>query len=313
LDTKTLFDIPRLGNVKNVISLASVIIIDGQNDIGLRMGTPGLVIKKSYDNSGGKVQVMFPFPPTQGVSPNYVAVGKRRYLALLDECFLHKHRFITVPGFDSNKIKKINEYVNEQNALSLNIERTARITGTVGQATGKVMSHFVDKLVDIIRNYKYHSLQYIFVNDGYKAFETDDVGYIITFMSLHDCISIFNPKRVDGMYMLINMYEKSKSRVSGMMSSIMRVGIVLSNYEDNIFVVDGVHILGRQSLVNKAITRLKKIIDVNMHIKTKKKKKKSGTKYDNSGATLSYTSSDRYRAFGTSSTTNYHYNTISTS
>jgi len=312
LDAKTLFDIPRLGNVKDVNGLASVIVIDGQNDIGVRMGTPGLVIREAYKSSGGKVQVMFTFPPTQGASPNYVLIGKRRYLTLLDECFLHKHRFITVPGFDSSKIRKINEYVDEQGTLSLNIERTTRITGTVGLATGKAMLQFVDKLKSIVSNYKYNSLQYIFVNDGYKTIDVDNVGYTITFMSLHDCISIFNPKRVDGMYMIIDMYEKAKSKAAGVTSSMARVGIVLSNYEDNIFVVDGVHILGKQPLTNKTITRLKQIIDTNMRIKTKKKKKKSGMKYANAGATITYTSSDRYRHFGTSSTTYYH-STSSTS
>lgn len=311
MDTKTLFDIPRLGNVKDVGGLASFIVIDGRNDIGVRMGTPGLVIKDSYVTSGGKIQVMFTFPPSQGANPNYVLVGRKRYLALLDECFLHKHKFITVPSFDSSKISKINEYVNEQNALSLNIERTARITGTVGYATSKTMLQFMDKLTDILSKYRHYSLQYIFANDGYKAFEIDDVGYTITFMSLHDCISVFNPKRVDGMYMQIDMYEKAKSNVTGLTSRIMRVGIVLSNYEDNLFVVDGVHILGKQLIASKTISRLKKIIEINMHIKSKKKKKKEELYYLNVGTTTSYTGYNHTRTnYGTTSSKHY---TISTS
>ncbi len=309
MDTKILFDLARLGSIKDISEIASVMVNHGQNGIGVHMGTPGLVRRKDFESSKSKSTVLFTYPPSPGLNPNYATITGKHDLTLLDECFLHSHRNMIVPGFDSSKIRKINDYVNKQSALSLTIERVSRITGTIGQATSRVMLDLTNKLEGIATSYKYHTLQYIHINDGYTAMDTDDIGYTITFMSLHDCISIFNPKRVDGMYMLINMYEKSRSQIGGILSGIVRLGVALSNYEDNIFVVDGVRINGAQLLTYKTIDRLRKVIEINTQIKTKNKKKKSNSisasYFSNTGASINLS--------GTSNTQTYYYSTDSSS
>jgi hypothetical protein len=313
LNTKILFDLARLGVVGDASEISSVMVNESHNGMGIMIGTPGLVIRRGYKDDGDKTQVLFTYPAAPGINTHYCTVARKSDLTLLNDCFLHNHRIITVPTFDSSKIKSINEYVNQKGALSLTIERIARITGTVGQASSKAATNFVDKLYDIINRYRYNSTLYVKVNDGYTASDTDDVGYTITFISLHNCIPVFNPKRLDGMFMLINMYEKDKSRTVGMMSSIMTVGIVLSNYEDNVFVVDGVRILGNQLFDKKTITRLKKIIELNAQIKTKNKKSKSKKEhiiqFSNAGASIQYSSASTSGHYSASNTNTYYYRT----
>jgi len=145
--------------------------------------------------------------------------------------------------------------------------------------------------------------------------------FYVTFIDIPYCIPIWNPKKVDGMGMLITLMSDTQNSGRHIVSFTM--SILLSNYHENIFKVDGCTANPREYVNDDKIgtlldmaSKAKKYEDhyagkyeEQDRARAKKAKAKAKSPYENK-MTYRYTSGDAIR-FGSSST-NYGSATTST-
>lgn len=125
--------------------------------------------------------------------------------------------------------------------------------------TGKSALAFIDGMVtNIFDRYNYHSIIYTnYINDFVAP--RGDLRYILHFMSVPNCVPVLNRKKVDGIGMIFIIASLNGTLKRKNLSPVFCTVAILSNYKENIFVVDGVtikqqiHIAGNHLLEAKGI------------------------------------------------------------
>ena len=268
------FELSKLGKTPD--GIMSVMINNGQNGTGIRMGMPGITPRVQYHGKerDREVKVMFPFPPAKELNPNYVITINKLHLTPLRTCFIDAHKFHTITEFDHSKIKDVNAHIDQLGPITFHIGAYSTKGEYLGYSSSIYMLRFIAGLKEMIKNtYRYNDLVYVSVADGFMARHYSEFGYYITFLPLHNCLPIFNPKRVDGMAMCINIIQRTNSEITGPLSTVAKAALILSNYEDNVFIVDGVRLHDITPISDKFIKRIGNIINLNLRGKTKNKSK----------------------------------------
>jgi hypothetical protein len=286
LDTHSIFELTRLSGSSKYTAdkYQSVLISEGENSASLKMGTPGIVLKHAFEECAAKdkIKILFPFPSVNiGMQPNYPFTIKRRHIIERKDNILDNHIVRNLQQLHLNdglpngamqgNWKAIKRYVNTKGPI------TFRIKSHSNNLTSIATLNFLKDLKTLIDSYKYSSVTFHNSTDNYKS--VGNMRYFVTFLGRRDCIPIFNPKRVDGVCVILTFISKAK--VTNTLNPISNTTLLLSNYTDNAFVIDGTWVSIPEALHPDTLGRIVKLVKLNMIAKPKtkssKKKKKLST------------------------------------
>jgi len=180
------------------------------------------------DNMPNEVAVHAIFPARRGnqiyttagidVKQLKVVNGKRVY---------NLHYIKPVPTFDLIDMDWIRNYVHQWGAITLKMSdlTTAR--------------RFIDSTKNIVSMYKYHSVFGSNTNHtDSEFFKMSPCSLYATFIDINYCVPIWNPKKVDGMGLLITL-RHNDIHAGHRYLSAFETAIVMTNYQENVFKVDG--------------------------------------------------------------------------
>ena len=161
-------------------------------------------------------------------------------------------------------------------------------------------SDIIKNIMQLNNYFKYHEL-FSYNNQGQKSLRDQEDRYVcvVSLFDLQYCIPIFNTKKVDGIGVRIITTCNKSSEEYGYLDPVVRADFILSNYEDNVFFVDGVHINTYKYPVGSSILiELEKMVSLKVVYRkgamaSKKELKASGY----SG--VNYTSTGKFKADGT--------------
>lgn len=141
------------------------------------------------------------------------------------------HKVVPIREFDFGKFPRLREFIRDVGGISLLIE----------PESGR--RRMADVLSNITRSFKLFGMFY-FNQWGSKHLEDENDRYvcILTFLDLPYCIPVFNSRKVDGIGLSLSGATINASIKYGRLHRVFRTDFILSNYEDNAFVVDGVTI-----------------------------------------------------------------------
>jgi hypothetical protein len=143
------------------------------------------------------------------------------------------HRVISIDHFDTQREKRLIEYVHDVGSITLCIE------------TLHSQIDMVHKLASLIRSFKFNNQLYFNTwlgKDRYLLDEEDAKITVINMFNIPYCIPIFNLKRIDGLGISYNIAIKKASEKDGRLHRLAQLDIVLSNHQENILLVDGAYI-----------------------------------------------------------------------
>ncbi len=283
MDTHDIFELvklsgsPRYPNDKYL----TVLISEGENSAGLSIGTPGIVLKHEFEETSGskKIGMLFPFPSIRaGLCPNYCSTIKRRHIIECEGNMLNNHIIRDLQQLHINGGLPVGAMQGNWEAIKKHVNTkgpiTFRIKSHNNNLTGLAALRFLKDLNTIVDGYNYNSVTYHDSLSSYK--NPKNMIYLVTFLGIKDCIPVFNHKRVDGMCVIITFVSKAK--MTHTLNPIVNVALLLSNYPDNAFVVDGTWISIPEALHPDTFGRLAKLINMNIIVKPKTKQPKKKVK-----------------------------------
>lgn len=307
VNTELMFDLGRLAKGPY---LSAIAVASNPSKVNITLGTPCIMGKASWESKSSEVRLLFAFPKDKGHPINEIYKSNKRNVVVTDdEPFINTHKIKMVSRFDWSKVESIQKYVENNGSLTLHISNYSADCG--GEIMGIVMQEFFGEMTENLFNkYKHNSVELFSCDDSYRAATPVDLAHYITFLSLPNCIPIFNRKKVHGMGMIYRAVKSQHSLHTGAMGFAAQLAIILTNYPDNKYVVDGIAVGYFDPVHKDTIKRVKKLALINSKIKTKKgkqKKKKeeiprgwieisSSKRYDTTQATVN---------FGSSTTTYY--------
>jgi len=176
------------------------------------------------------------------------------------------HKVLTVSKFDIGKFDRLLEFVRDIGGISLVIE----------YETGRRAAP--DSIKQIEKVFKYSSLFYYnaWTNKFLKDKE-DKFICILTLLDIPYCLPLFNMRKVDGIGLSFTGAIVKASKAQGYLHRTFRADFIYSNYEDNVFFVDGIATNGMQRPDNSIYDNLNKLTSQRFEIgkedKDRKKKK----------------------------------------
>ena len=274
LDIKHIFNLTRLG--KDVECLSAT-INDSNNGVGIALGTPLVVDKKHFESDKSQItRVVFTFPFRSGSEPGKSPSMDKSHLTVRDgECFVNNSKIKVIPRFEINKLDSLLKYVKDNGAMTFNIMSTEST-----KKTAESVCIFLDKLYEMCGMYKYNSVFYCDYPSGLKIYNMKDTIYTVRFLDLHNCVPIFNHKRVDGVGVIFNMVSISSTKSTGSLATKACITLVLSNYKDNIFTTDGIQVNDINPLSSSVINKVKNVVMAGAGVKDKFKVKEDNEKVD---------------------------------
>jgi hypothetical protein len=274
LDIKHIFNLTRLG--KDVECLSAT-VNNTNNGIGIALGTPLVVNKEHFESDKSQItRVVFPFPFKNGYEPGRSPSMDKSHLTVRDgECFVNNSKIKIIPRFEINKLDSLLKYVKDNGAMTFNITSTES-----DKETAKSVCNFLDKLYEMCNMYKYNSVFYYDYPEGSRIYNMEDTLYTARFLALHNCVPIFNHKRVDGVGVIFNMSSISSTKNTGALVTKICITLVLSNYKDNIFTTDGIQVNEIRPLSSYVINKIKNVVMAGVGIKDKFKVKEDSEKVD---------------------------------
>jgi len=147
----------------------------------------------------------------------------------------NNHKVLTVSKFDIGKFDRLLEFTRDVGGISLIIEHEE----------GRMQ--LAKSIAELERAFKYCSLFYYnawptkFLED-----EKDKLICVLTFLDLPYCIPLFNTRKVDGVGLSFTGATVSASKRYGHLHRTFRADFIYSNYEDNVFFVDGITVNSRR-------------------------------------------------------------------
>lgn len=272
IETKHILKLNVFGNNTEDQKCLSMISTNKTN--GFLLGTPGLVSKKQYENDKNNIiKVLFPFPSRYTARFGYCfSSPKDKYIVTEKLPLPDRHKTEKIEVISAKLKEEIIHSTRENRAISYVVEDL--------QAQGE--SIYIIK--DIINSFKYHSIfsYNIGMPISIKKESNDRTMTIFTFYSLTDSIAIFNERRIDGFGISINNISKDVVYKLGYIPDQLEytnTHIVVSNYLDNIFEIDGSAVNDIEPIENGTYETIAEIISTVSLDKgdPDKKKKKSGS------------------------------------
>jgi hypothetical protein len=176
---------------------------------------------------------------------------------------IDNHETLYISEFDPGKWDRLTEFVRDVGGISLVVEPS------IGRRN---MSKSVR---EIERKFKFSALYYYNAWGSKKLQEEEDrFVCVLTFLDLPYCIPLFNMRRVDGLCLSFSGAVTHASLGYGALDRVFHADFVFSNYEDNIFVIDGVTVNKPRSTDNSIFKEMEKMAARELEVgKTLKKKK----------------------------------------
>lgn len=280
MDTHSIFELTRLSGSSKYSNdkYLSVLISEGENSTGLKMGTPGIVLKHAFEETvdKNKLMIMFPFPSANiGINPNYSCTIRRHHIIKRKDNILTNHIIRNLQQLHFNSGLPAGAMQGNWEAIKRHVNTKGPITFGIkshsNNLTGIAVLRFLKDLKTIVDSYKYNSITFHNSSNSYKSI--GNMRYFVTFLGIRDCIPIFNPKRVDGVCVILTFISKLKT--TNTLNPIANTTLLLSNYVDNAFVVDGTWINTPEVLGPDTLGRLAKLVKINMVVKPKTKPSKA--------------------------------------
>lgn len=266
------------------------------------LGTPGFVDQKHYEKKCERIAIMFSFPHRYlGIANHAIVVNKYDCLIIDKPPLTDRHKVTGIKVISKNLIEEIMCNIKEGKAVSYIVRNP------------KNQGKSIQGLERIINSFKYHSLFHYCGGRPIDLYEGlgDESITIFTFYSLKDCISIFNSKKVDGFGVSINNVSENEVITAGHIPTNKKYAsmhILVSNYLDNTFEVDGHKINTIESIQKETFQTMAKTVSTVRMCKVKNKtnsvnEKGSSNKKDGFLNVIDTPSS----YYGTGSTTSGYY------
>jgi hypothetical protein len=193
-------------------------------------GSPVVLDKDYFNNPDVREMRAFSlFTSRAGMDPNSDFTLPKDYFELVSlKPLVRTHRTVSIEQYNPDKAVHIGEYVKHLGGITFVVEdEIARIK-------------LANDLFYLTKVYKYNSLLYHNkFGRKYLRGEDDCVLGIVSFFSLPYCVPIFNTKKVDGMGVSYCEAIMKESIDQNRLIRTYRMDFVLSNFEENLFVIDG--------------------------------------------------------------------------
>lgn len=194
-------------------------------------GTPLVVDRRHIESAapGSSTRVFALFPPRSFInSMEDFAVAKEGLADTSLVPLIKTHRTLSIDAFDYAKFSRLKDYVRDMGGITFVVKENA------------ARKDLVNVLKLFPKEFRYTSLfHYARYNEKYLVGEDDDLLGVISFFNLPYCIPLFNLKKVDGMGVSYCQAPRKVSEKTNRLERSYRVDVVLSNYADNVFVIDG--------------------------------------------------------------------------
>jgi len=178
------------------------------------------------------------------------------------------HKVMEINRFDINKFDRLTEFIHDVGAISFVIEY---------KEERKLLSGDLQKLQN---KFKYNSLFFWsswYRGDSYLEGEDDKYVAVLTFLDIPYCVPLFNMRKVDGIGLSLSGATVRESERRGALKNLFKADFIYSNYEENVFTVDGVSINGSNLHGRSFYDDLEKLICLNLPCKMSLPKKLTGT------------------------------------
>lgn len=216
--------------------------------------TANIVDNAKYISSTTRVYTLM--PPCQtagGVETAQVHIQSIMPVAL--KPLYNNHRVLTVSEFDVGKFDRLLEFTRDVGGISLIIE----------YEEGR--RKLAKSIAELERAFKYCSLFYYNAwPNKFLMDEKDKLVCVLTFLDLPYCIPLFNTRKVDGVGLSFTGATVRASEDLGHLHRTFRADLIYSNYEDNVFFVDGIVVNSRREPDNSIYEELNKLSCLHLEI-----------------------------------------------
>lgn len=229
--------------IKRVDSIRSGWVIDtGGRDNRVKMGTPCLVLKAPLEpvdpNPRGRSEqkiILLPFS-ADARQPNRLVLDTHNNansltLSVGEETdFFDNVNELNIGQFNFNKLVKGSSSVRDGGPITFLVSKSA--SGSLRQDIKEMLGHFFGK-------YKYaFNTQY--AQNGKKSLlQGDKCLLAVTFMDIGQCIPIFDPSKVDGILININVIYTEHCVYKDRLVTSSEMTFYFSNHAANLLNVDG--------------------------------------------------------------------------
>jgi len=229
------------------------------------MGTPCWAGK----NKGSYLGILFPFPSNYNLHArtNYSSAIARSDTIHREGIDLTKVMIETVINFNRNSIDRLIEKAKEEGVAIVSIGNRRKMG-------------FINNIWEVIDRFKYSCvLEQHTSSIPNSVIKPDYIIPIVTFFDMSQCIPIFNKKKADGICFNYETVIANLSRRKGRIIATSRISMILSQYKENLFYVDGVEVIKPQTLSQDTVDAVKakteqKIVFKNRRKVENKKKRK---------------------------------------
>jgi hypothetical protein len=226
---------------------------------GLTGGMPAVTTEEDMEKEGA-VPILFPFPQELNYVPRDVLRAKPSNI-----------RRLKLP----NPFKKME--VERHNVLSNSLmERIANVAVEPSvvpmilsrSAAGSLFKH-MRKLIDRFRYNTIITFNLRSLREGYG----DKMCPFLTAFNMQFCIPIFNPRRCEGLGLNCELVLPAHTESGSKLVTAGFISMMLSNYKDNLFSVDGTEIRAQREITDEHLRKTRRLIATKLSNKAKAKRK----------------------------------------
>jgi hypothetical protein len=250
-----------------------LILTDSEN---LPTPCPGIMRQKDIDTALrgelplGKrfAHAVIPFSPRNGFSVRYRVGVLPQIIPTDPKQLINGHRIEILDKFPLNSIREISTVAKERGGVSFIINDRKEMARTVRGLFKSAAKDF--KYVECFGQ---ETNAYGPENMG------DDLALSITLMDLPYCIPIYDTRRLDGVGLIASLFYPKSTEKKGDLRYHDIFALVLSNYADNIFKIDGGSKINKRSGIPGGLVE-----HLTKTIRTDAQKAKSEGKSNQSGS-----------------------------
>jgi hypothetical protein len=249
-----LFNVHVFGQGADICSGIVTDVIGYRNNSGY----PCIYNRKRRTSISGELDVILPLGILENPRPMMPHVVKEKSLIHRSDKTIADARVKLIKHFDFNKIKKISEYVKSNKSLVLYFMSHSAHGSAI--PTGNSVVDFLNSVKNLNDIYRYCSMSYLYYSKDKIAYPKGDLRYIIHFIDISSCIPIMNRYKVDGMGIIFQIVSLSNVLNTDMITPIFNIALMLSNYRENLFVIDGIDIRDQKPISDKGLLVAKNTI-----------------------------------------------------
>jgi len=244
-----------------------------QNNESWPCGTPvvyqaGILKNDRWPVSNIQAYVLMP-PSQRAAGVEYAQVHMSAISPVGLKPLCKNHKVLTANRFDIGKFDRLLEFVRDVGGISLVIEYEEGRKAVAGS------------IRQIERIFGYSSLFYYNSwTNKFLADKEDRFVCVLTLLDIPYCMPLFNMRKVDGIGLSLSGAVVKASKAQGYLHRTFRADFIYSNYEDNVFFMDGIAINSMREPDSSIYDSLTKLSGQHFEIgkPDKKKEKKSSSK-----------------------------------